>query len=72
MFERSFKYCIRQFIPCSRSPGGEISHVLEDGVEAKTGLTRQLVLVEELLQQRLFERLPVVSPELVLVPLCTI
>ena len=53
MFQRPLKYLIRQLVAGPGPPGGEISHVLQYGVEHQTGLPSQLILVEELLEERL-------------------
>ena len=65
MFQRTLKYLVCQLITGPSPPGRQISHVLQHGVEDQTGLTRQLVLIEKLLQQRLLQRLPAVAPQVV-------
>ena len=65
MFEWSFKYLISQLIASSSSSGWKISHVLQYCVEAKTSLASQFIFVQQFLQQRLFERITTVSPELI-------
>ena len=65
MLQRSFKYLIRQLIACSCSPRWKVSHVLQNGVESHAGLLCQLILIEEFLQQRLLQRFPIVSPQII-------
>ena len=65
MFERSLKYLVCELVASSGAAGRKVPHVLEHCVEAEAGLARQFVLVEELLQQRLLQRLSAVAPQLV-------
>ena len=64
MFERPLEYGVRELVACPGSAGGQVAHVLEDGVCGGAGLARHLVLVQQLLQQRLLERLAAVAPQL--------
>ena len=64
VFERPLEYGVRELVACPGSAGGQVAHVLEDGVCGGAGLARHLVLVQQLLQQRLLERLAAVAPQL--------
>ena len=65
MFERPLEDLVRELVPGPGPPGGEVAHVLEDGVEDERGLLAQLVLVQQLLQQRQLDGLAAVAPEVV-------
>jgi hypothetical protein len=44
MLERSLEYLIGELVAGARSAGGEVTHVLEHGVEAHARLLTQLIL----------------------------
>ena len=64
MFEWSFENLIRELISRPCPPAGQISHVLEYGMEDHAALLPQLVLVHQLLEERPLDGLTAVSPQL--------
>ncbi len=44
MLERSLEYLISELVAGARSAGGEVTHVLQHGVEAHARLLTQLIL----------------------------
>ena len=47
MFERSTEYLVGELSAGSGGPGGQVSHVLQDGREDHAGLLGQLLLTQQ-------------------------
>ena len=65
VFQRPLEDLVGELVARPRPPAGQIAHVLQHRVEDHARLLAQLVLVHQLLQQRLLDRLAGVPPEVV-------
>lgn len=63
MLQWTIKYLVSKFIALTVSPGRQISHILEYGIESIHWLLSQLLLVQKFLQERLFDGFPRILPQ---------
>ena len=63
VFERPVEDLVGEIVALPGAPRGKVSHVLEDGVEGVHRLLRQLLLLQELLEERLLDGLARVLPK---------
>lgn len=63
MLERAVEDLVGEVVALAVPPGGEVAHVLEDGVEGVDGLLSELLLVQQLLEQRLLDGVARILPQ---------
>lgn len=63
MLERAVEDLVGEVVALAVPPGGEVAHVLEDSVEGVDGLLSELLLVQQLLEQRLLDGVARVLPQ---------
>ncbi len=62
---QSSAHLVGELVPRPGPPAGQVPHVLEHRVEDEAGLLPQLVLVGQLLEQRLPQGVTAVAPKIV-------